>query len=81
MSKIRKEDRPFTGTEVGALIESFRSELRVIAEHLDTVCEDVGILKVDVRDIKNRLIVVEDTIRIALPSIYSRICVLEAKVH
>ena len=79
MSKMRKEDRPFSGTEVGTLIESFRNDFSIMAEKLDTVCQDVAILKIDVREIKVRLITVDDTIRIAIPDIYSRLTGLEAK--
>lgn len=80
MSKLRKEDRPFSGTEVGALIESFRGEISAMAERLGAVCEDVAVLKMDVREIKDRLVVVEDTIRISLPDIYGRLTRLETKV-
>lgn len=79
MSKPRKEDRPFSGTEVGALIESFRGEMSVMAERLGSVCEDVAVLKTDLREIKDRLVVVEDTIRISLPDIYSRLSRLDTK--
>ena len=80
MTKFRKEDRPFSGTEVGALIESFRGEISAIAERLGIVCEDITVLKTDVGEIKNRLVTVEDTIRISLPNIYSRLSRLENKV-
>ena len=79
MSKSRKDDRPFTGTEVGALIESFRGDISVIGERVGTLCEDTAILKQDVSEIKTRLVTVEDVIRISIPEIYSRLSRLEAR--
>ena len=79
MPHNRKEDRPFSGTEVGALIESFRGDISVIAEDVRTLRVDVGILKEDVRDIKIRLTGVEDVLRISIPQTNSRLAVLESK--
>ena len=80
MVKPRKEDRPFTGTEVGVLIESFRNDISIIAEDVSAIRIDVHILKTDVKDIKRRMITVEDVIRIAIPSINTRLSRLETKV-
>ena len=74
------EEKYYTPTEVGTLIESFRDDLSLIAERVGTLSDDVAILKEDVKDIKVRLITVEDTIRIAIPDIYSRVKRLEVKV-
>ena len=80
MSQPRKQDRPFTATEVGTLIESFEGKLSAVAERVGSLCEDVHVLKTDVREIKDRLVTVEDTIRVSLPDIYRRITTVEAKV-
>ncbi|MBI4357903.1 MAG: hypothetical protein HY584_01265 [Candidatus Omnitrophica bacterium] len=80
MSKSRKEDKPFSGTEVGTLIESFRNDISVIAEDVSTIRVDMNILKRDVRDLKKRMISVDDVIRVFIPKINSRASVLEAKV-
>ena len=78
MSQPRKEGS-FSVTEVGTLIESFRSELSVIGERVGGLCEDAEMLKTDVREIKDRLVVVEDTIRVSIPDIYRRVTALGAK--
>ena len=76
MVKPRKEDRPFTGTEVGSLIESFRDDISVVAEGVSAIRIDVNILKNDMQDLKRRMITVEDAVRIAFP----RLSRLGAKV-
>ena len=80
MSKSKKEKDSYSVTEVGTLIESFRSDISIMAEQLNTVCEDISILKQDVGEIKNRLMTVEDVIRISLPDVYRRLNRLETKV-
>ena len=81
MSKSRKEDRPFTGTEVGAVLESLRNDISAIAEGQVALRADVDILRTDVGEIKDRLVIVEDTIRVSLPDIFRRLTHLEAKSH
>ena len=80
MKSIREEDRPFTGTQVGALIESFRDELSVFGEKLNTVSEDVAVLKEDVRELKSDMVIVKDILRVEIPRINSRLTRLENKV-
>jgi DNA anti-recombination protein RmuC len=80
MSKSRKEDRPFSGTEVGALIESLRTDISVIAEDVGAIRQDVSVLKEDVQEIKVGLTTVEDVIRVAFPTTNSRLNRLEDKV-
>ena len=45
MSKLPKKDQPFSVTEVGTLVESFRNDISVVAERVGTLCEDVAMLK------------------------------------
>ena len=80
MSKSRKEDRPFSGTEVGALIESLHTDISVIAEDVGALRQDVSVLKEDVHEIKVHLTTVEDIIRVAFPRINARFDRLEDKV-
>jgi hypothetical protein len=80
MVKPRKEDRPFTGTEVGTLIKSLRDDISVVAEGVGAIRVDVNILKNDMQDLKRKMITVEDAIRISIPSINNRLSRLEAKV-
>ena len=63
VSKPRKENRPFTATEVGTLIESFRSEISVLGEHLGSVTEDVAVLKFDGQSIKADVQLLRDMVR------------------
>ncbi|MBI3317014.1 MAG: hypothetical protein HYZ85_03290 [Candidatus Omnitrophica bacterium] len=74
------DEKYYTSTEVGTILESLRSDISIIAESVITLRGDVDILKTDVKDIKVRLTTVEDTIRISLPDIYSRVKRLEVKV-
>lgn len=71
----------FTATEARALYESLTNQIALIAEPLNTICEDVAILKTDVSEIKTRLVTVEDAVRISIPDIYKRISALEARAH
>ena len=62
-SKVRlmsENEKHFTATEVGTLIESFRSDLSIVSERVGTLCEDMdevkhrlSSLEVDVRSIKD----------------------------
>ena len=75
---IQPNNDPFTPSEVRTYIEEFRREQRIFGERLNTVCEDVASLRVDVRDIRLRLITVEDAIRIDIPNLRSRVTALES---
>lgn len=79
--KPKREDKFYSPTEVGTLIESFRNDISIIAERTGTLCTDVTFLKSEVKEIKNRLITVEDVIRITIPSIHTRFSALESKIH
>ena len=80
MSRSHKGKDSYSATEVGPLIESFRNDISVIAEGQVALQNGIDILKTDIREIKDRLILVEDTIRISLPDIYSRVNRLKTKV-
>ena len=72
--------KDFSPTEVGSLVESFRHEIRLIAEKVDAVQEDVISLKNDMAEVKTDLAAVKDAIRITVPSHEKRIGKLESKV-
>lgn len=76
----RKENKIYTATEVGTLIESFRNDISLLAENIGTIKKDVAILKEDMADVRQRFKIVEDTIRVALPQIFSRLDRVEIKV-
>ena len=77
---MRKEDKPFTGTEVGTLIESFRYEMSLMAEKLDSVASDVTVLKTSVQVLEKDMQTVKDILRIETPRTQSRLNRLETKV-
>ncbi|MSR76759.1 MAG: hypothetical protein EXS63_00815 [Candidatus Omnitrophica bacterium] len=79
MNNFRDEDKPFSGTHVGALIESFRNDMSIMAEQLDTVSSDVAILKEDVKELKTDMRTVKDVLRVFIPEINARITALEIK--
>ena len=79
MTSYHEEDKVFSGTQVGALIESFRSEMSVMGERLGSLCEDMVIVKEDVKQLKTDMIYVKDVLRIAIPDLYSRVTALEAQ--
>ncbi len=74
---IQPNNEPFTPGEVRAIIEEFRSEFRVFGERLDTVCQDVAVLKEDVHILKADMTTVKDVLRIAIPELYARVKALE----
>ena len=80
MSRFNPEDKPFSRTEVGSLIESFRHDVSFIAEKLVRVEEKVDVLQADVSELKTDMQFVKDVIRIEFPTIKSRVSRLEAKV-
>ena len=73
------EDKVFTGTQVGAVLESIRRELSLLAEGQTALRTDVDQLKKDVGELKDDMRVVKDVIRIAIPSINAPLSALEAK--
>ena len=77
---MRKEDRPFSGTEIGALIESFRHDLSLVAEEVRGLGEWRGRVEEGLTGIENRLVLVEDAVRVGMPDLYKRISRLETKV-
>ena len=77
---MRKEDKPFSGTEVGALIESLRNDIALVAEGQGAMREDIAVLKSDVKELKADMRVVKDILRVEIPKNNSRLSTLEAKV-
>ena len=76
---MRKEDKPFSGTEVGTLIESFRSDIAVIAEGQQSLREDVGILTADVKELKSGMVLIKDVFHIFIPQTEKQLTRLEEK--
>ena len=74
-----KDNKTFTSTEVGTLVEDLKSSFRAVTEvvaplpgRLSAVEEKLGKLEVRVGSL-------EDVVRIAIPSLNSRVSALEAK--
>ena len=76
----REEDRPFSSTEVGALIESFRNDVSAIGEEVSGF--GIWRVKIDSRleSIETRLTSVEDAIRVGVAPLIKRVAGLEPRV-
>lgn len=79
MSSDKKNDKTFSNTEVGVLVESLRADFRAVAEvvapipeRLSAVEERLTVVETEVRSLK-------DVVRIAIPSLSTRVSTLEAK--
>ena len=77
--ELRKEDERFSKTEVGSLIEAFRSDVSVIAEKVDDLSSRMGRVEERLEGVETKLLGVEDAVRIALPDHERRISRLESK--
>ena len=73
MTSIKKNGKTFSVTEVGTLGESLRGDISVIAEDLVSVKNDVAVLKTDAHELKTDMKLAKDFIRVAIPSINSRL--------
>ena len=85
-NKDRKNEKTFSNTEVGVLIEDLKSSFNVVAEEtrglsdrmgrvedrLTCVEEGLSVVKIEVQSLK-------DVVRIALPNLSQRVATLEAK--
>ena len=70
------EKEHFTTREVGALIESLRSEFRVVAEAVSSLLPLINRME----KVEERLTSVEDVMRIAFPAINARFTRIEMKL-
>ena len=80
MTNDKKNGKTFSVTEVGTLIESLRSEFRVVAKGVLALRKDVDELKSRVSALEVEVRLLKDVIRVAIPSINVRLSNLEAKV-
>ena len=65
---MSKEEKSFTATEVGTLIESFRNDLSAVASEVGGLMEWRGTVDSRLENIESRLIACEDGLRIAIPA-------------
>ena len=86
-SKERKNDKAFSSTEVGVLIEDLKSSFNVVAEETRGLSDRMGSVENRLTRVEDGLSVVKmevlslkDVVRIALPNLSQRITVLESKV-
>ena len=70
----------FSPTEVGTLIEGFRSDVGIIAEKVDSLSNKVDNLDNRLSSVETNLVNVADAVRIALPALSRRVEKLEIKV-
>ena len=80
MKNDKQNDKTFSVTEVGTLVESLRGDISVVAENMVSVKDDFSVLKSDVHELKTDMKLVKDVIRVAIPSLSARVTNLEAKV-
>ena len=79
-SKLPSMKDAYTPTEVGALIESLRSDFRLVSEGLLALRKDMDDVKERLSKLETRVQRLEDAVRVSLPSITVRLTNLEAKV-
>ncbi len=70
------EKKSFSATEVGVLIEEFKSGLALIAERVGTVCDDMGEVKERLSNLETETRGLKDAVRLFGP----RITRLESKI-
>ena len=75
----KKKDYGFTATEVGALVEELRGDIRLLAEGFGVMGGDIRILKDDVSILKTDVSLIKDTFRVTIPDPEKRITRLELK--
>ena len=75
------EDKFFTATEVGTLIEGFQGQLSVVAEGVVSLQNDMVEVKDRLTKLEVRVGSIEDVIRINIPGHERRITALESKVR
>ncbi len=80
MSNEPKNDKTFSNTEVGVLVESLRADFRTVAEVVAPIPERLTAVEERLSSVEDRLTGVEDAVRIAIPSLSRRVSILETKV-
>ena len=80
MPNKSKNDKIFSSTEVGVLVESLRSDFRSVTEVVIPLREDMADVKDRLTKVEVRVKSLEDAVRVAIPSLSTRVSTLEAKV-
>ena len=75
--KVRRmtKDKSFSATEVGTLVEGFRTDLSLVSERVGTLCEDMSEVKDRISSLEGEVRGLKDAVRLSLP----RISRLESK--
>ncbi len=76
-----KEEKSFTASQVGVLIENLEKKIDTVLEIVAPIQEDIHILKEDVGQLKEDMTLVKNAVRLAIPSLTKRVEVLESKVR
>jgi len=79
MTLGKKNDKAFSNTEVGVLVESLRADFRAVTEVVAPIPERLTAVEERLSSVENRLMRVEDVVRVAVPSLSNRVSVLETK--
>ena len=74
------EGKSFSNNEVMALIEDFRGNIRLIAEDVSSLREDMTEVKDRLSSLEIEIRSLKDVIQVAVPDLTRRVTKLEAKV-
>jgi hypothetical protein len=80
MTNSRKNEKIFSATEVGTLVEGLRTDIRAVAEAVAPIPERLTAVEVRLGVVETEVRSLKDVVRVAVPSINVRLSNLEAKV-
>jgi len=79
MTDSKKNGKIFSATEVGTLVESLRGDIRAVAEGVTYLHSDMDDVKTRLSSLEVEARSVKDVLRIAVPSINTRLNRLEVR--
>ena len=74
------DQKNYTSTEVGTMIENLESKFQAVIDVVAPLPERLSAVENRLSKVENRLVHVEDAIRVAIPSIYHRLDKIETKI-
>ena len=75
-----KDDKGFTNSQVGALIEDLKNDFRTVLEVVEPLREDMAEVKERLTAVETEVKTLKDVVKIALPRLENRVTQLETKV-
>ena len=73
-------EKAFTATEVGTMFDSLKSEIRIIAEVVVPLREDMIEVKSRLTAVETEVRSLKDVMKIAIPALSQRVTLLETKI-